>query len=530
MQTFGDLLNAAFKKPGLKTANALKLYSTFRSAPKILRRLRNSEVLHELTKIDVTVHLEHTLGILTDIECDTLAVALYRDREARKLHPNFYSYVTNREGRLAPLRFDICHKFFTWLLSELDSQISILCTLQTKEKPDVFPTALLKSTLQHLEMLQYLAWESGFFNKYIASVLPSSAGHSVIPTSRSDTTIPFKEHEEGDAAGDFGTEFETEEDPQLDTNFHQSPVLHATILKLRLITSNIHQLEHLLSRLPLRDMRFNFQVLQYGRAGQQLKPWSELVQELFPNSDEGHIIQRELEKRSGYRNSDFRMFRNNGSSMIFRGEAHCEAILGCIYTLARTRDTVDISWVSHNFRPGIQYAYRLQTNIPRGVLSAAKNSYSLVAPSKRCCPVCACIISYLEPDDGPPLQALSTHSVVFPCALPIGLPHPVRQRLLITYRSHLKARLRALMGPDTAAPSSASIQSQPLSDHSTNAAQSPYYEHKKVALSIMQDWEELSTENVITEWGSIRTELSRAVVEACWWWMRDDYKSVLTPP
>lgn len=37
-------------------------------------------------------------------------------------------------------------------------------------------------------------------------------------------------------------------------------------------------------------------------------------------------------------------------------------------------------------------------------------------------------------------------------------------------------------------------------------------------------------ERICVEWATAKTKLSRAVAEACWYYMADDYKLVLTPP
>lgn len=144
--------------------------------------------------------------------------------------------------------------------------------------------------------------------------------------------------------------------------------------------------------------------------------------------------------------------------------------------------------------------------------------------------MCATIISYLQPDHGPPLQALSKHSIVFPCALPIGLPREVRKRLLATYRADLKTRLRALKRRSQSSESSSSQQSEPLSDHENDKEQLPNREEIEAALEIMEDWEEMPIEMVSTKWEEVKAKLLPAVADACWQNMREDYKLVLTPP
>lgn len=136
----------------------------------------------------------------------------------------------------------------------------------------------------------------------------------------------------------------------------------------------------------------------------------------------------------------------------------------------------------------------------------------------------------MQPETGTPLQALSKHSIVFPCALPIGLPQQVRTRLLETYRTDLKNRLRKMVERGQSSDTSSSSQSEPLSDHGKNEQQSADLPEKDDALQVMQDWEDMSMESVSAEWEEVKARLSGAVIDGCWYYMRDKYKSFLAPP
>lgn len=356
VQGFSDLLNTAFKNPTTKTANALKRYSTFRSAPKINRKLRNSVVLSGLKKIDLADDTTRTLGILSAAEFNKMAVALYRDREGQILHDKVYDYLTNSGSRSVPPSLHLFHRFFTWLLSVLADEISFLCQLQGEESPGTFPVAEVKNAMLHLELLQYLAWESFFFADYMGMVCPNGRGQREFSGNILDTTGPLSRNPgEQDRGGDIGTEFETGEEYVPESGLQSTHTSHPWILELRLITSNIYQLKTLLGWTPSRVLvTFSFQLIKYGRSGPLLKPWRELLHELFPISSEENDVLRALEKLTDNRDSRYNFFCRNGPPLQFRGEAHCEEVLGCLYTLARTEPAADISWVTNHLSPPIR--------------------------------------------------------------------------------------------------------------------------------------------------------------------------------
>lgn len=276
-------------------------------------------------------------------------MALYRDKEGQKCHTDLYNYVTSSPGPSTPPSIKIYHQFIVWLISTLVKEIEQLRDLQKPPRakaPEKLPTLVIKSAILHLEILQYLAWSSDFLNQYIEKVSPprDSGGLKPSPDNNSDNTSQVAiEPEDDELAGDVWTEFETGED----TTSQQPSMVHPWILELRLITSNIHQLQSLFRRLPLSEpLSFSFQMLQSSKSGNDLKPWRALVHELFPNSDEESEVLRALESLGNNRNQKFSIFRANGPALEFRGQAHCEAVLGCLYTLARMDAATDISWVT----------------------------------------------------------------------------------------------------------------------------------------------------------------------------------------
>lgn len=92
-----------------------------------------------------------------------------------------------------------------------------------------------------------------------------------------------------------------------------------------------------------------------------------------------------------------------------------------------------------------------------------KTTYSIVAPSKRCCPICATLIAALSREAGAPvLHTLTKHTYIFPTAFPCGLPQRIRQQLLAQTKERLRKALHALIA-EVRTSSGLSLQSQPLS-------------------------------------------------------------------
>lgn len=107
--------------------------------------------------------------------------------------------------------------------------------------------------------------------------------------------------------------------------------------------------------------------------------------------------------------------------------------------------------------------------MPQEVMDLLKTTYSIVAPSKRCCPVCANLIALLSREDGAPtLQTFTKHNFIFPTALPFGLPESIRQQLIVEYKQRLRKALNAIVFVRSS--SGLSIQSQPLSAESSDEA------------------------------------------------------------
>lgn len=134
---------------------------------------------------------------------------------------------------------------------------------------------------------------------------------------------------------DIATEFETGiEQESTATSDHT----HPCILELRLASSNTQNINTIFNQAP--RCHFRFQVIQYAPAGHSLKPWRNLIQELFPQEEVCKRVVQSLVDTSGRR---FDCFRPGGPDLVFTGQAQCAAVLGCLFSL-RGR-TEDHSWV-----------------------------------------------------------------------------------------------------------------------------------------------------------------------------------------
>lgn len=107
------------------------------------------------------------------------------------------------------------------------------------------------------------------------------------------------------------------------------------------------------------------------------------------------------------------------------------------------------------------------------IVNIFKTTYSIVALSKRCCPICATLIAALSREAGGPiLHTLTKHTHIFPTGFPCGLPEWIRHELLVEYKNRLRSALHALVAKDRMA-SGMSPQSELLSAGSGDEADSP---------------------------------------------------------
>lgn len=313
------------------------MYSFFQSAPKIYRRFTMSKNLAGLALLQP--QFPTTLSpVPSEEERVKIDAILATNAGGALLHPTLYSFVSDPpevNGRWLP-EF---HRFFVWFLGIFGQQIEQLGVLRgTKGKNQPAPLALPKSFIDqafnNLEGLRFFAWDSPFFVAYIATLLSSISQGTSVAAEGASTEVGGTEVGRPELGLDISTEFETGEEQS--SARAPAPVIDPIIQELRLISSNLEQLNRLQVHSP--KSRFRFQIIQYPPSGQSLKPWRELIHELFPHRSGAGKIIAALLAEPGYK---FKPLRK--PVLRFAGQAHCEAVLACLYSLSKS--DADISWV-----------------------------------------------------------------------------------------------------------------------------------------------------------------------------------------
>lgn len=363
MQAFANLLNKCLVSPGNKIARlALDMYSLFQSVSKVRRRVQRSPLLHTLPRVD-SVILKRPCGLTVPSPMDKtkIELVLLANEHGTILHPTLDSYLhpANCSPAGSPLPLPLFHQFFLWFLKIVFKEIEFLFKLRKDRlAPQSFPQAMLVRAYENLATMQYFAWESQYFTSYIRTAFPR--GVRTIGTQSHTMSLPLGtlshggeasggsprwtdmaelEQLDNDDALDIATEYETGVDRGIFTHL----TVHPCILELRLITSNIQQLETLLHRSP--NAAFNIQIIQYARSDSRAMPWRDLINELFPQDE---MRNRVLDALIGEPNPKFDMFRSNNPAPPFHGQAHCEAVMSCLYSVANRN--MDISWVTYHFQ------------------------------------------------------------------------------------------------------------------------------------------------------------------------------------
>lgn len=357
VQAFSNLLNQSLLNPDNSEARILlDRYSVFQSAPRIYRRFNNSRFILRLLglKPTFTAYL-----IPSAIDLVPIRMAILTNQSGKKLHLSLIGLL--RDPPSDPNRWlPEFHSFFTWFLDIVHEQLRSLKQLRTQvQAPDVLLVELIGCTIRNLALLRYFAWDSAFFTSYICMAFEGS-----IATATQDTRTPLSSADEHDAGQevrrperdedetltndedreeglDISTEFESGEEQQSSTTQSTLVPVHPCVLELRLITSNVQNIETLLQRAP--KVRFRFEVIRYGRSKQSMKPWRELIHELFPDAGREAQVLRALCEAPGHK---FDFFRPNGPDLKFKGQAHCEAVMACLYSLSKRGE--DIGWVTNS--------------------------------------------------------------------------------------------------------------------------------------------------------------------------------------
>lgn len=301
----------------------LEIHSLFQPAPKIYRRLKSSLNLQALESYKPGSPRPATDATLVPSSADKFRIRgiLTTNENGQKVHRLLYVFLRKRP--LDPRHWlPLFHSFFVWFLQAVRFQLQQLSVLRTSSiSPPELPKSLVNLTFSNLNVMRFFAWESEFFASYIRSVtswgiqcvsreVPRDAASSKEAQElefHAETEQQEKSEEDGSRL-DISTEFETgENDP---SSAVIQPAIHPCIVELRRVSSNIQHIKTLLQRVP--KSRFRFEVIQYAPSGKMLKPWRDLIHELFRNTDVEAKVLKALQEAPG---KQFAAFRPGGPSL-----------------------------------------------------------------------------------------------------------------------------------------------------------------------------------------------------------------------
>lgn len=371
-QAIAQLITGA-SNPGDKLWLRLAHYSLFQSAAKAARRFTTDvffELLTTLPNPDILQDIPADFPELTDMDKEHLRGLFADDDDLDDRFPLLQQYLDSRDSRIGknpgPLLQEL-HGFFVVLLCEAKRNLDALRDLRNGKSP---PTAdnmsfAVERAYSVVADLHHFVWNSEFFKQYI-SVLQSQAisvryleltqpndphpKHEQEITEEEElmadlqpTVIEDADDEDADeeaGIGDLEPDFQTVDDILLSLNPLTGPA-HKTYSWLRVVTSTFHHTVRFKRTTFGTRLKLDFQVIKYPMSDKMMKPWQETVAELAGNADNERKILDLLRSKAD-RNRKFTPFRPGGT-LRFNGRAHCEAVLGCLHSLAKRQQ--DVSWV-----------------------------------------------------------------------------------------------------------------------------------------------------------------------------------------
>jgi hypothetical protein len=324
----------------------------------------------------------------------------------------------------------------------------------------------LNCVTSRLQFIMYFAWNSCLFKWMVTTYLPLSLlQHSDTDEVMEDDKDMAPE-DEGEAAEDEG--MEPSEFPEVYANQDQeSSAGHQRFLMqfiywLRLVSAPIHFVYSLYADQGTKIARITFHVLVYPPTSTQLRPWEEVIRDLYPDTEDAcHVIE-------GLREEYGHLPKANIISdpmFQFRGVAHCEAILSTLHYLVNCKSFEAVcSLQSIHFTLKSYLIIHVQAMIPKTLLEYFKFASPLVAASKRACPACAAIQYELSCATGRPstYPIYAKHTRVYGCALPVGLPAPIRKRVIAHFETLLRDYLDGIKARSWSQTSSESAPYSPV--------------------------------------------------------------------
>lgn len=261
------------------------------------------------------------------------------------------------------------HEFFVFLLCDAKQKVDTLKDLRKAQTPASVDTMTIEVERAHSVVadLHHFVWNSEFFKWYISRYQSQAISIRYGELTRRDHPVPdlgrdlhedesmadVRSSATGDAddddqddeaeMGELPTEFQTIEDLLQSLHPVDGPA-HKTCSWLRLITSTFHHALGFKRTTFGLAMKLDFQVIKYPMSDKMMKPWEEIVAELAGDAEiEKEMVNALRSKADG--DGKFTPFLPNGPKLKFAGRAHCEAVLGCLHSLAKRSQ--NISWVSN---------------------------------------------------------------------------------------------------------------------------------------------------------------------------------------
>lgn len=310
-----------------------------------------------LTEIDK----EHVRGLFTD------------DDDLSDLFPLLGQFLDSNDLGVAndpgPFLREL-QGFFVVLLCDAKRKVDTLQDLRKAQKPPSVDTLAIAVERAHSVVadLHHFVWSSEFFKWYISiyqrqaiSIRYNELTTHDHPVTDYGRDIPEEElspdilppgNEEADDEdlddeadiGDLAPAFQTLDDIHQSLHPLDGPA-HKTYTWLRLVTSTFHHTLRFKRTTPGAPMKLDFQVIKYPMSDKMMKPWKDTVAELAGDPEtEKQMLAALRSKADG--NRKFTPFRPGGPNLKFNGRAHCEAVLGCLHSLAKRNH--DISWVGNH--------------------------------------------------------------------------------------------------------------------------------------------------------------------------------------
>lgn len=337
-------------------------YAFFQSAAKVERRFtttRSFELLETLpppSKIPVDFP-----GVLEPDKFRLRGMLLKND-DLRKSFPLLRAFV----NPVRPSPDTACplplltefHGFFVWLLREAKRNVEALQLVRENSDPPSATTLSKQVRWAYgiLEDLHYLVWRSTLFDWYFLKYQRQSISDHYGSSSEDDDDDDASLDNVGSVAneeldqdqnydqngGDFPTDFEMDVD-QADSADPANPEQEVDPADqiyawLRLVTSTVQHAHRFQRSTPGPRTQLDFQVITYPKSDRMMRPWLETIAELGGGEDRQREILDALGKKR-----EFAGFVTRNRTMMFNGRAHCEAVLGCLHSLAKRGE--NLTWV-----------------------------------------------------------------------------------------------------------------------------------------------------------------------------------------